>query len=166
MKSGLSSILVIGCFAIMPIATRSQAPQPLRVAIVGLEHGHVEGFLAQLPRHTDVQLVGIADADPSLFAKYQKKYSLPETLFFKSTANMIETRHPQAVLVYTSIARAPPCHRDCRPVRRLRHGRKTADHLARRRPRHSQKRPPTPHPGAGQLRNHLVCEQPRSPTTK
>ena len=104
MKSGLSSILVIGCFAIMPIATRSQAPQPLRVAIVGLEHGHVEGFLAQLPRHTDVQLVGIADADPSLFAKYQKKYSLPETLFFKSTANMIETRHPQAVLVYTSIA--------------------------------------------------------------
>ena len=96
-----------------------------------------------LPRHTDVQLVGIADADPSPFAKYQKKYSLPETLFFKSMANMIEVRHPQAVLVYTSIARAPPRHRDRRPVRRLRHGREAPHHLARRRPRHPRRRPPT-----------------------
>jgi predicted dehydrogenase len=103
-KSGLSSILVMGFFATMPVSARPQPPQPLRVAIVGLEHGHVEGFLAQLPHHTDVQLVGIADADPSLIAKYEKKYSLPETLFFKSMANMIDTRHPQAVLVYTSIA--------------------------------------------------------------
>jgi predicted dehydrogenase len=56
-----------------------------------------------LPQHSDVQLVGIADADPALFAKYQKKYSLPETLAYKSEANMIERTHPQAVLVYTSI---------------------------------------------------------------
>jgi glucose-fructose oxidoreductase len=81
----------------------AQPAPPLRVAIVGLEHGHVEGFLSALPQHKDVELVGIADADPALFAKYQKKYSLPETLIFKSEANMIERTHPQAVLVYTSI---------------------------------------------------------------
>jgi predicted dehydrogenase len=80
-----------------------QAPPPLRVAIVGLAHGHVEGFLSALPKHTDVELVGIADSDPALFAKYQKKYSLAETLFYRSEANMIEKTHPQAVLVYTSI---------------------------------------------------------------
>ena len=80
------------------------APPPLRVAIVGLEHGHVEGFLAALPKHSDVQLVGIAATDPALFAKYKQKYSLPETLFYRSEANMIERTHPQAVLVYTSIA--------------------------------------------------------------
>jgi predicted dehydrogenase len=79
-------------------------PQPLRVAIVGLEHGHVEGFLSALPKHTDVQLVGIADADANLIAKYQQKYNLDTSLFFKSEANMIEVRKPQAVLVYTSIA--------------------------------------------------------------
>jgi predicted dehydrogenase len=50
-----------------------------------------------------VELVGIADSDPALFAKYQKKYSLAETLFYRSEANMIEKTHPQAVLVYTSI---------------------------------------------------------------
>jgi predicted dehydrogenase len=85
------------CFA-------QQASPPLRVAIVGLEHGHVEGFLSALPKHTDVELVGVADADPALFAKYQKKYSLDETLFYRSEANMIEKTHPQAVLVYTSIS--------------------------------------------------------------
>ncbi len=89
--------------ALATSAGASSAPMPLRVAIVGLEHGHVEGFLRALPGHKDVQLVGIADADPALFAKYQKKYSLPETLFFKSEANMIEVRRPQAVLVYTSV---------------------------------------------------------------
>lgn len=81
---------------------------PLRVAIVGLEHGHVEGFLAAFPRHKDVELVGIADADSSLIAKYKDKYSLPEKIFFKTEANMIEVTHPQAVLVYTSIAEHRP----------------------------------------------------------
>jgi glucose-fructose oxidoreductase len=82
---------------------RAEGPQPLKVAIVGLEHGHVEGFLSQLPKHADVQLVGIADANTELWQKYGKKYSLPDTLFYKSEANMIERTRPQAVLVYTSI---------------------------------------------------------------
>jgi glucose-fructose oxidoreductase len=77
---------------------------PLRVAVVGLEHGHVEGFLRSLPRHGDVQLVGIADENPALFAKYKKEFGLADSLFFKSMANMIEVRHPQAVLVYTPIS--------------------------------------------------------------
>src|ERR1700678_239493 len=97
-------------FALLALTTaaipaQSQPPKsaPLRVAIVGLEHGHVEGFPSALPQHPDVELVGIADADPALFAKYEKKFSLAETLIYKSEANMIEKTHPQAVLVYTSI---------------------------------------------------------------
>jgi predicted dehydrogenase len=90
-------MFIASCFG------RAQQP-PLRVAVVGLEHGHVEGFLSSLPQHSDVQLVGIADSDPALFAKYQKRFSLAETLFYPSEANMIEKTHPQAVLVYTSIA--------------------------------------------------------------
>jgi len=86
------------------VAKAQTQPPPLKVAIVGLEHGHVEGFLSSLPSHPEVDLVGIADPDPNLFAKYAKKYSLPQSLFFLSTEAMIEARHPQAVLVYTSIA--------------------------------------------------------------
>ena len=81
-----------------------EQPHPVRVAIVGLAHDHVVGFLSQLPQHHEVELVGIAEADSNLIQKYEKKFGLAETLFFKSEANMIETRHPQAVLVYTSIA--------------------------------------------------------------
>jgi len=100
----LSRRLAIALLVAVPGTLAAQAPPvPLRVAIVGLEHGHVEGFLRSLPSHSDVQLVGIADADPALFAKYQKKYSLPDSLFFKSMANMIEVRHPRAVLVYTPV---------------------------------------------------------------
>ncbi len=82
----------------------AQTDGPLRVAIVGLAHGHVEGFLNQLPKHPDVQLVGIAEPDPVLQAKYRDKYALPEELFFRDMARMLEDRRPQAVLVYTSIA--------------------------------------------------------------
>ena len=99
--SGLGRILLSGVLAAMPGALLSEAP--LRVAIVGLEHGHVEGFLSALPQHSDVELVGIADSDPALFAKYRSKYSLAESLFYRSEADMIEKTHPQAVLVYTSI---------------------------------------------------------------
>jgi predicted dehydrogenase len=115
----IASLLVAGVGSLLAQNTapspRTQLPsytggaaQPLRVAVVGLEHGHVEGFLSALGQHPDVQLVGIADADSSLIAKYQHKYNLADALFFKSEANMIEVRRPDAVLVYTSIAQHRP----------------------------------------------------------
>jgi glucose-fructose oxidoreductase len=103
--SAISTAVLISAALTAPAFCAAQpAAAPLRVAIVGLEHGHVEGFLSALPQHGDVQLVGIADSDPALFAKYQKKYALAETLFYRSEANMIERTHPQAVLVYTPIS--------------------------------------------------------------
>ena len=134
----------------------------MRVAIVGLEHGHVEGFLRALPQH---QRCGTGRAlpmpDPALVAKYQKKYSLPETLFFRSMANMIEVRRPQAVLVYTSISE----HRMLIEIA-AQYGVSVMvekpltisldDALAIRR---SGAR--IPYPCAGELRDHVVREQPR-----
>jgi glucose-fructose oxidoreductase len=96
-------MLAMGMMSVLPVAAAQAQPAPLRVAIVGLAHGHVEGFLQQLPSHSDVKLVGIAEADTTLWKKYGNKYSLPETLFYKSEANMIERCHPQAILVYTAI---------------------------------------------------------------
>ena len=95
--------LLLGASAAVQMAAAQTVSGPLRVAVVGLVHGHVEGFLGQLSKHQDVQLVGIAEADPALQAKYQQKYSLANDLFFKDMAKMIEARRPQAVLVYTSI---------------------------------------------------------------
>src|SRR5215469_5321076 len=88
-------ILSAGLIALLPQCLLSQAtssasaPPPVRVAIVGLTHDHVAGFLGQLPQHHEVQLVGIAEPDPVPQAKYQQKYSLPDNLFFKDMAKMI-----------------------------------------------------------------------------
>jgi len=78
-------------------------PQPVRVAIVGLEHGHVTGFLHAFPLQHDTVLVGIVDADPALRAKYQQQFHLAPSLFYASLNDLFAHQHPQALLVYTSI---------------------------------------------------------------
>lgn len=99
-----SGILAVATALVPAQLCAQSAQQPLRVAIVGLVHDHVAGFLAQLPQHSDVELVGIVEPDAALQAKYQQKYNLADNLFFKDPAKMIEQRRPQALLVYTSIA--------------------------------------------------------------
>lgn len=79
-------------------------PAPIRVAIVGLVHGHVEGFLSALPKQQGIELVGIAEPDRAISERYAKKYALPAALFSTSMETMIQARHPQAVLVYTTPA--------------------------------------------------------------
>jgi glucose-fructose oxidoreductase len=78
--------------------------RPIRVAIVGLVHGHVDGFLHNLPAHPDIQLVGISEPDATLRQQYIDRTHLPATLFFPTEAAMLQSTHPQAILVYTSIA--------------------------------------------------------------
>lgn len=78
-------------------------PAPVRVAIVGLEHGHVVGFLQQFPRPHDTELVGIVDADPALCAKYEQQFHLDHSLFYPTLEDLFAHQHPQALLVYTSI---------------------------------------------------------------
>ncbi len=89
-------------FATLTAAALAQAQT--RVAIVGLEHGHVAGFLPELPKHPEVQLVGISDPDPALRQKYSAQFHLDPKLFFPTEEALIEATHPQAVLVYTPVA--------------------------------------------------------------
>jgi glucose-fructose oxidoreductase len=101
------ALLLAAVLSVASTLSSAQNPStgPLRVAIVGLEHGHVDGFLSGIQNRDDVQLVGISDPDPALFAKYQQKFNLPGSIpFFPTEAAMIQAVHPQAVLVYTSIA--------------------------------------------------------------
>ena len=93
----------LACLLLTPALSRAQTP-PIRVAIVGLVHGHVQGFFRSLPAHPEITLVGIADPDAALRQKYAASTHLPAHLFFPSEAAMLQATHPQAILVYTSIA--------------------------------------------------------------
>jgi predicted dehydrogenase len=75
---------------------------PLRVALAGLVHGHASGFFDQFQRRTDLQVVGIAEADRQLTAQFQKKYGLEPGLFYSDLEEMLKATHPQAVLAYTN----------------------------------------------------------------
>ncbi len=95
--------IVLAFFAASAISAQS-APSsaPLRVGIAGLVHGHVGGFLRQNQSRTDIQIVGVAEADPKLSAFYESNFGLPHNIFFVSVDEMIEKTKPQAVLVYTN----------------------------------------------------------------
>jgi len=80
--------------------TRVEAP--LRVAIAGLAHGHAFGFFDQFQKRTDLYIVGISETDTQLAAQFQKKYGLPQKIFYTNLEEMLRTKHPQAVLAYTN----------------------------------------------------------------
>ncbi len=75
---------------------------PLRVAIVGLVHGHVHGFLQQSLHSSEIQIVGIAEQDQKLLLQYAARYDFEKTLLFPDLEEMLQKTHPQAVLVYTN----------------------------------------------------------------
>jgi predicted dehydrogenase len=66
-------------------------------------HGHAQGLLHSLPLNSNVQLVGIAEPDTALAAKYAAQFHLDQKLFFTDTDKMLDQLHPDAVLVYTDI---------------------------------------------------------------
>jgi glucose-fructose oxidoreductase len=74
---------------------------PLRVAIVGLVHGHVRGFLGPALKRSDIQIVGIAEPDQQLAQRYAQEFNLNAELLYRDLEQMLTTVRPQALLVYT-----------------------------------------------------------------
>ena len=104
MKSLLCLTLTAFCLNVSTFClaqTPSGAP-PFRVAVAGLVHGHVEGFLQQALHRSDIQLVGIAEPDRQLTVRYQNRFGLDGSILFADLGVMLRKTHPQAVLVYTN----------------------------------------------------------------
>jgi glucose-fructose oxidoreductase len=93
---------LLACIGLSTIGF-AQAPAPVRVVIVGLEHGHVAGFLHQFPLQHDADLVAIVDPDKALVARYQQQFHLDPKLFYTTLDEAVAATHPQAVLGYTSV---------------------------------------------------------------
>jgi predicted dehydrogenase len=75
---------------------------PLRIGIVGLVHGHVDGFFRASLHNPEIKLVGIAEPDQQLSTKYANQYGIDRSLLFPNLREMLKKVHPQAVLVYTT----------------------------------------------------------------
>jgi predicted dehydrogenase len=95
---------VAGIIFLLAMPGRAEAEPPIRVAIVGLVHGHVKGFLAALPGNQAATLVAIVEPQEPLAKEYAAKYHLNAKLFYTDLEKMLVEQHPDAVLVYTTIA--------------------------------------------------------------
>jgi len=83
--------------------THAQEPSPpLRLAIAGLVHGHVSGFLRTAQARQDVQIVGVFDADAALLRKYAELYKIPEAALFSDLSSMLDRAKPEAVAAFTN----------------------------------------------------------------
>ena len=85
-----------------PLAFSQETDRPFTLAIAGLAHGHVSGFLSNATRRTGVKIAALFDPDPALGASYAKRFHLPADAVFTDLAKMLDTVKPEAVATFTS----------------------------------------------------------------
>jgi predicted dehydrogenase len=96
-------ILFTGFFTLTPfLGLSAEVPGPVNFAIVGLVHDHARGFIPSARGRTDIQLVGIVEANRELVARYAKNYNLGTNLFFSSLDELLAKTNVQAVAAFTS----------------------------------------------------------------
>jgi predicted dehydrogenase len=95
-------LLLFSGVVLFPQGSIAQDQAPLRVAIVGLVHGHVHGFLDQSRHNSKIEIVGIAEPDRQLLSGAASRYGFESSQLFTNLDEMLAQTHPRAVLVYTN----------------------------------------------------------------
>jgi len=93
-------LLFAGEVSYAPSSSAQAAPR-LRLGIVGLVHGHVDGFFKYSAKSPAIEIVGMAEPDAQLLAQAGAKYGFDRSQLFSSLEEMLAKVHPQAVLAYT-----------------------------------------------------------------
>lgn len=75
---------------------------PLRLAIVGLVHGHVGGFLRQAVEDDSIALVGVYDPTQALREQYAARYQFEPKHLFDNLDALLDRAKPEAVALMTS----------------------------------------------------------------
>src|SRR5947209_5790711 len=91
----------LGAMAAGSLARGADAP-PLRLGMAGLVHGHASGFLRRYLGRADLNLVGIAEADRDVAARYAKQFRLDPATIHPSVDAMLDRAKPEAVAAFTN----------------------------------------------------------------
>jgi predicted dehydrogenase len=97
---GCKYFIALTCFLFFALVTSAQQ---LKVGVAGLNHDHAYGLMHQY-KNGEVIILGIAEADKQLVERYKKTWQLPDSIFYKTVAEMLDHIKPDAVLAYNAIA--------------------------------------------------------------
>ena len=86
----------------MTINAPLAAQSPVPIAIAGLSHGHVNWYFRRQPRN-DITVVGIAEPDDAIRARYQEQYNIAPELLFADLGTMLDATKPAAAMAFGSI---------------------------------------------------------------
>lgn len=110
------SVLLLGCAS--PGGTVVEGDRPdaardvrystntgaLRIAVVGLVHGHAEGLLWNAQNRGDIELVGVYEPNRELFDRLSVKYGIDAALRYDDLGEMLDAARPEAASIMTSTA--------------------------------------------------------------
>lgn len=102
MSPRFSVLAVIIALIVLPSPPQGATERPLRLAIAGLVHGHVNGFLRGAQTRKEVEIVGLYDPDKALLQQYADRYKIPAEARFSSLAEMLDRTKPEAVASFTN----------------------------------------------------------------
>lgn len=99
---------------LVPCLIFSKSNPPLRLAVAGLSHGHVD-WVFNRPDKDDLVVVGIQERDPVLVERYASRYGIDPALFFSELDEMLEQVKPDAVSAFGAISEHVDVVRACAP---------------------------------------------------
>jgi len=101
--------------ALFIAAANLASAQKLKVCVAGLNHDHIWNILNAY-KNGEVDIVGIAEPNHELWAKYGKAFNLPESVFYDDLKTMLKGKKPDAVLGYNAVANHVDIVEVCAPL--------------------------------------------------
>ncbi|MEP7375059.1 MAG: Gfo/Idh/MocA family oxidoreductase [Chitinophagaceae bacterium] len=84
------------------VSAQSSNDKPVRIAVVGITHGHAGFILGRKPK-PDIEIVGVYEPNTELAKHHAKSYGIKPELFYTDLNKMLETVKPEAVVAFGSI---------------------------------------------------------------
>lgn len=99
-KSQVLYILVL--FQLFQFNSLNAQDKPVRIAVVGMTHGHV-GWILRRENKGDIELVGLVEPNEDLATRLVNQNKLDRNLWYADFDQMLEEVKPQAVCAFGSI---------------------------------------------------------------
>ena len=96
------------------ITSSTYAQQPLKLAVAGLSHGHVDWIFNRKDKK-DVILVGVYETNQELVDRYVERYKLDKSMFYTDLGAMLDNLKPDAVSAFGAISEHIDIVRACAP---------------------------------------------------